>query len=184
MQLQDKSHEDLKKQLKVKFVNEEGIDEGGVQKEFFQLAMRELIDPKYGMLFAKEAEQIINEKTVGVRLLTTISNPYSGMFKTNEESRLCWFAQNPLDDQLSLDEYNMVGRLIGLAIYNGIILDIHFPLALYKKLAMAADAQGDLRKLDELWELDDLWEIDPVCFYSLLYHRHLCNMLYPLFLVN
>ncbi|KAF9205089.1 putative E3 ubiquitin-protein ligase HTD2 [Podila verticillata] len=131
VQLQDKSHEDLKKQLKVKFVNEEGIDEGGVQKEFFQLAMRELIDPKYGM------------------------------FKTNEESRLCWFAQNPLDDQLSLDEYNMVGRLIGLAIYNGIILDIHFPLALYKKLAMAADAQGDLRKLDELWELDDLWEIDP-----------------------
>ncbi|KAF9334566.1 putative E3 ubiquitin-protein ligase HTD2 [Podila minutissima] len=131
VQLQDKSHEDLKKQLKVKFVNEEGIDEGGVQKEFFQLAMRELIDQKYGM------------------------------FKTNEESRLCWFAQNPLDDQLSLDEYNMVGRLIGLAIYNGIILDIHFPLALYKKLAMAADAQGDLRKLDEQWELDDLWEIDP-----------------------
>lgn len=106
------------------------------------------------------------------------------MFKTNEESRLCWFAQNPLDDQLSLDEYNMVGRLIGLAIYNGIILDIHFPLALYKKLAMAADAQGDLRKLDELWELDDLWELDPVCFYSLLYHQHLCNMLYPVFLVN
>lgn len=48
VQLQNKSHEDLKKQLKVKFVNEEGIDEGGVQKEFFQLAMRELIDPKYG----------------------------------------------------------------------------------------------------------------------------------------
>lgn len=67
VQLQDKSHEDLKKQLKVKFVNEEGIDEGGVQKEFFQLAMRELIDPKYGTLFTKEAEQIIIDKTVGVR---------------------------------------------------------------------------------------------------------------------
>lgn len=48
MQLQHKTHEDLKKQLQIKFVNEEGIDEGGVQKEFFQLAMRELIDPKYG----------------------------------------------------------------------------------------------------------------------------------------
>jgi ubiquitin-protein ligase E3 A len=48
VQLQHKSHEDLKKQLKVKFIDEEGIDEGGVQKEFFQLAMRELIDPKYG----------------------------------------------------------------------------------------------------------------------------------------
>ena len=29
--------EDLKKPLKVQFVGEEGIDEGGVQKEFFQL---------------------------------------------------------------------------------------------------------------------------------------------------
>ncbi|KAK3813070.1 MAG: hypothetical protein J3Q66DRAFT_42246 [Benniella sp.] len=131
VQLQNKSHEDLKKQLKVKFVNEEGIDEGGVQKEFFQLAMRELIDPKYGM------------------------------FVTNEESRLCWFAQSPLDDELALDEYNMVGRLIGLAIYNGIILDIHFPLALYRKLATAAEASSDPRKLDEQWDLDDLAEIDP-----------------------
>ncbi|KAG0000763.1 putative E3 ubiquitin-protein ligase HTD2 [Entomortierella chlamydospora] len=131
VQLQHKSHEDLKKQLKVKFVNEEGIDEGGVQKEFFQLAMRELIDPKYGM------------------------------FEINDDSRLCWFVRSPLDDELALDEYNMVGRLIGLAIYNGIILDIPFPSALYKKLALTAESPGDLRKLDDSWDLDDLAEIDP-----------------------
>ncbi|KAG0377616.1 putative E3 ubiquitin-protein ligase HTD2, partial [Mortierella sp. AD032] len=106
VQLQHKSHEDLKKQLKVKFVNEEGIDEGGVQKEFFQLAMRELIDPKYGM------------------------------FTMNDESRLCWFAQSPLEDELALDEYNM-------------------------KLALAAEPQGDPNRLDEQWDLDDLMEIDP-----------------------
>lgn len=80
----------------------------------------------------------------------------------NDESRLCWFAQSPLEDELALDEYNMVGRLIGLAIYNGIILDIHFPLALYKKLALAAEPQGDPSRLDEQWDLDDLMEIDPV----------------------
>ncbi|KAF9431462.1 putative E3 ubiquitin-protein ligase HTD2 [Entomortierella beljakovae] len=131
VQLQNKSHEDLKKQLKVKFENEEGIDEGGVQKEFFQLAMRELIDPKYGM------------------------------FVINEESHLCWFTRSPLDDELALDEYNMVGRLIGLAIYNGIILDIHFPLALYKKLALAAETQGEPHKAEEVWDLDDLAELDP-----------------------
>jgi ubiquitin-protein ligase E3 A len=34
--------------LRVQFVGEEGIDEGGVQKEFFQLIVRELFDPKYG----------------------------------------------------------------------------------------------------------------------------------------
>ncbi|KAF9168570.1 putative E3 ubiquitin-protein ligase HTD2 [Actinomortierella ambigua] len=131
-QLQHKPHEDLKKQLRVKFVDEEGIDEGGVQKEFFQLIMRELIDPKYGM------------------------------FVTNEETRLCWLASNPLDDDVALDEYNMIGRLMGVAIYNGIILDIHFPLALYKKLSRTHELAGDPRgAADETWELEDLWELDP-----------------------
>ena len=32
----------------MQFVGEEGVDEGGVQKEFFQLVIRELFDPKYG----------------------------------------------------------------------------------------------------------------------------------------
>lgn len=47
-QLETKSTQDLKKQLRVQFVGEEGIDEGGVQKEFFQLIVRELFDPRYG----------------------------------------------------------------------------------------------------------------------------------------
>ena len=34
--------EDLKKPLKVQFVGEEGIDEGGVQKEFFQLIISQV----------------------------------------------------------------------------------------------------------------------------------------------
>jgi ubiquitin-protein ligase E3 A len=40
---------DLRKQLRVKFVGEDGIDEGGLQKEFFQLIMREIFSPKYGI---------------------------------------------------------------------------------------------------------------------------------------
>jgi hypothetical protein len=30
----------------VQFIGEEGVDEGGVQKEFFQLVVREVFDPK------------------------------------------------------------------------------------------------------------------------------------------
>ena len=41
--------EDLKKPLKVQFVGEDGIDEGGVQKEFFQLIMSQIFDVNYGM---------------------------------------------------------------------------------------------------------------------------------------
>ena len=32
------------------FIGEDGIDAGGVKKEFFQLLMTELLSPDYGML--------------------------------------------------------------------------------------------------------------------------------------
>ncbi len=39
---------DLRKQLRVEFHGEEGIDEGGLQKEFFQLIVEQLFDPMFG----------------------------------------------------------------------------------------------------------------------------------------
>jgi len=39
----------FRKPLKVKFIHEPGVDEGGVQKEFFQLLIRKLFDPSYTM---------------------------------------------------------------------------------------------------------------------------------------
>jgi hypothetical protein len=41
---------DLFKPLRVHFIGEEGIDAGGVKKEFFQLLVAELLTPDYGML--------------------------------------------------------------------------------------------------------------------------------------
>jgi hypothetical protein len=41
---------DLFKPLRVHFIGEEGIDAGGVKKEFFQLLVGELLSPDYGML--------------------------------------------------------------------------------------------------------------------------------------
>ena len=40
---------DLKKQLYVEFEGEQGIDEGGVSKEFFQLVIEELFNPDIGL---------------------------------------------------------------------------------------------------------------------------------------
>ncbi|KAJ9077981.1 hypothetical protein DSO57_1011273 [Entomophthora muscae] len=117
-QLSSKSPQDLKKQLRVQFIGEEGVDEGGVQKEFFQLLVREMFDPKYGM------------------------------FTTQEDQRLYWFNPNPLDDDIALEEYRLIGRLIGLAIYNSVILDLHFPGALYKKLMGNAVGLDDLEVVD------------------------------------
>eukprot|EP00879_Flechtneria_rotunda_P008144 GHRR01008529.1.p1 GENE.GHRR01008529.1~~GHRR01008529.1.p1 ORF type:complete len:494 (+),score=174.37 GHRR01008529.1:547-2028(+) len=44
-----KNDGNLKKPLKVKFVGEEGVDEGGPQKEFFQLLVRQCFNPEFGM---------------------------------------------------------------------------------------------------------------------------------------
>lgn len=116
--MEEKSIHDLKKQLRVQFLGEEGVDEGGVQKEFFQLIVREIFDPKYGM------------------------------FTFNEESRLCWFSPTPVLDDINIREYKLVGLLLGLAVYNSVILDLHFPLALYKKVMDVDVGLQDLKRLD------------------------------------
>lgn len=50
------------------------------------------------------------------------------------------------------NEFQLIGIMLGLAIYNGVILDIHFPHYLYKKLMNP----------DEAPTLQDLREFDPV----------------------
>ena len=44
--------------------------------------------------------------------------------------------------------YALIGILCGLAIYNGTIIDLPFPLALYKKLLNKPVNLDDLRELD------------------------------------
>ena len=41
-------------QLKIHFIGEEGIDVGGVKQEFFQLIIREIFNPSYGMFTLNE----------------------------------------------------------------------------------------------------------------------------------
>ncbi|KAL0088811.1 hypothetical protein J3Q64DRAFT_1731742 [Phycomyces blakesleeanus] len=92
---------DLKKSLRIEFIGEEGVDAGGLRKEWFLLLVRSLFDPQYGM------------------------------FTYDEDSNLCWF--NPASFE-NKDQYFLVGVVLGLAIYNSTILDIHLPTACYKKL--------------------------------------------------
>lgn len=43
----------FRKELKIKFLGEEGVDQGGVKKEFFHLLMKELFNPNYAMFESK-----------------------------------------------------------------------------------------------------------------------------------
>lgn len=53
-----KDNDSLRKSLKVKFVGEEGVDEGGVQKEFFQLLVRQCFNPDFGMFSYDEVRHL------------------------------------------------------------------------------------------------------------------------------
>ena len=46
--------EDFRKQLRVEFEDEDGIDEGGVRKEFFQVLIERLFDRMNGMFLLVE----------------------------------------------------------------------------------------------------------------------------------
>ncbi|MCJ1403978.1 putative E3 ubiquitin-protein ligase [Xylographa trunciseda] len=46
--------EEIKKGLRIQFVGEEGIDAGGLRKEWFLLLVREVFDPEYGLFLYDE----------------------------------------------------------------------------------------------------------------------------------
>ncbi|PRP79060.1 putative E3 ubiquitin-protein ligase HERC4-like isoform 2 [Planoprotostelium fungivorum] len=123
-QLRHRSPADLKKPLRIHFENEEGIDAGGLRKEYFQLVEKEMLDPEYGL------------------------------FDYNPETREYWFRVSSVNKE-SLNRYGFAGIILGLALYNSVLLDVKFPRWLYKRL------------LNEPPTLTDLKETIPSLGYSL-----------------
>jgi ubiquitin-protein ligase E3 A len=78
------------------------------------------------------------------------------------DTRLNWFSRGDTPDDETVKEYNLIGRLIGLAIYNGVILDINYPLAIYKKCLGHNCEFSDLIQIDEQLArgLEQLLEFD------------------------
>ncbi|XP_017023158.1 probable E3 ubiquitin-protein ligase HERC4 isoform X2 [Drosophila kikkawai] len=77
-------------------------------------------------------------------LLKDLLDPKYGMFKEFEESRLLWFADLTFETE---NMYFLIGVLCGLAIYNFTIINLPFPLALFKKLLGKPVDLSDLRQL-------------------------------------
>lgn len=85
-------------------------------------------------------------------LLKDILDPKYGMFKYYDETRAIWFAEDSFEGK---EMYKLIGLLLGLAIYNFTIINLPFPLAMYKKL------------LNESVELADLKDLSPQLAQSL-----------------
>ncbi|GAO47526.1 hypothetical protein SAICODRAFT_93532 [Saitoella complicata NRRL Y-17804] len=94
---------ELKRPLRVRFVGggEDGVDQGGLQKEFFASLCHVVFDEDYGL------------------------------FVTDADSQLVWFNPAARDE---VRTYELVGMLVGMAVYNGVILPLSFPKMMYKKI--------------------------------------------------
>ncbi|XP_039430506.1 E3 ubiquitin-protein ligase Nedd-4 isoform X3 [Culex pipiens pallens] len=119
----------LKTKLWVEFEGEAGLDYGGLAREWFYLLSKEMFNPYYG-LFEYSA---MDNYTLQI-------NPFSGL--CNEEH---------------LNYFKFIGRIAGMAVYHGKLLDAFFIRPFYK---MMLQKQIDLR---------DMESVDTEYYNSLLY---------------
>uniref|UniRef100_A0A3Q1IKG4 HECT domain-containing protein n=1 Tax=Anabas testudineus TaxID=64144 RepID=A0A3Q1IKG4_ANATE len=77
-------------------------------------------------------------------IMKELLDPKYGMFRYYEESRLIWFSNKTFED---IDLFNLIGVICGLAIYNLTIVELNFPVALYKKLLKRKPTLDDLKEL-------------------------------------
>lgn len=87
-------------------------------------------------------------------LVRDLFNPIQGLFCSEEDGRFLWFCPTR-DYPNKLEVYQLCGIIIGLAMYNGILLDLPLPLVCYKKL------------LGEEGKLEDLREFKPEIYRNL-----------------
>lgn len=123
----------LKSTIRVKFVNEQGLDEAGIDqdgvfKEFLELTLKKVFDPQ----------------------LNLFSTTSTGVMYPSPTSSLH-------DDHLAL--FTFVGRMLGKAVYEGIVVDVQLAPVLL------AAVLGSHR----LCAFDELSQLDPELYRSLTF---------------
>ncbi|KAI8521409.1 putative E3 ubiquitin-protein ligase herc4 [Branchiostoma belcheri] len=77
-------------------------------------------------------------------IIKEVMDPKFGMFRHYEETQSVWFHDRSFEES---SMFFLIGVLCGLAIYNSTIIDLPFPLALYKKLLKRNVTLDDLKQM-------------------------------------
>ena len=125
------SPNDLKKRLMIKFDGEDGLDYGGLSREFFFLLSHEMFNPFY-CLFEYSAH---DNYTLQI-------NPHSGI--------------NPEH----LGYFKFIGRVVGLAIFHRRFLDAFFIGAFYKMILKKKVNLLDMEGVDAEFHRTLSWAMD------------------------
>ena len=122
---------ELKKRLMIKFQGEEGLDYGGLSREFFFLLSHEMFNPFYG-LFEYSAH---DNYTLQI-------NPHS--------------AVNPEH----LTYFKFIGRVVGLAVFHQRFLDAFFISSFYKLILRKKIVSKDMESVDADLYRSLKWTLD------------------------
>jgi hypothetical protein len=117
-QLRSKSTQEMFGKLRIQYVGEEGIDAGGLTREWFELLSKELFNPNYALF---------TPSTNGVSFQP---NPLS--FINTEH----------------LEYFKFVGRVIGKALLDGYLLDVFFTRSFYKHIIGQEVTYTDMEESD------------------------------------
>lgn len=127
-----KKAEELKfGKLNIRFQGEEGVDAGGVTREWFQVLSRQMFDPNY-VLF----EPVSSDRTT---------------FHPNKLS--------PINDE-HLPFFKFIGRIIGKALYEGRLLDCYFSRAVYKRILGKPVSVKDMESFDPDYYKSLVWMLE------------------------
>ncbi|KAI8145482.1 hypothetical protein BJV82DRAFT_39092 [Fennellomyces sp. T-0311] len=117
--------------LSVRFYDEEGVDAGGVAREWFSVLARQMFDPNYALFITSAADKLT--------------------YQPNRASSV-----NP--DHLSYLKF--VGRVIGKAIYDGRLLDAYFTRSFYKHILGRQVDYRDVEAVDPEYYKSLVWMLD------------------------
>ncbi|RLV87634.1 E3 ubiquitin-protein ligase RSP5 [Meyerozyma sp. JA9] len=123
--------EDLKKRLMIKFEGEEGLDYGGVSREFFFLLSHDMFNPFYCLFEYSSHDNY-----------TLQFNPNSGI--------------NPEH----LNYFKFIGRVVGLGVFHRRFLDAFFVGALYKMMLRKKVVLQDMEGVDAEFYRSLKWILD------------------------
>ena len=117
--------------LSIRFHGEEGVDAGGVTREWFQVLARGMFNPNYALF-----TPVASDKT------------------TFHPSRLSGVNQE------HLMFFKFIGRIIGKALYENRVLDCHFSRAVYKRILGKSISIKDMESLDLDYYKSLLWILE------------------------
>eukprot|EP00930_Biecheleria_cincta_P024231 TRINITY_DN17362_c0_g1_i1.p1 TRINITY_DN17362_c0_g1~~TRINITY_DN17362_c0_g1_i1.p1 ORF type:complete len:3719 (+),score=933.30 TRINITY_DN17362_c0_g1_i1:1202-11158(+) len=130
-QLRSRSGEEMRAKIQVQFQGEEGIDAGGVGKEWYGALAKEIFNPNYA-LFVQ----------AGGKACTYHPNPMSYVTRDH------------------LEFFQFIGRVIGKAIHDGQNMEAWFTRGFYKHMLGKKVIAADLEAFDPEYFSNLKWMLD------------------------